>query len=166
MARFSFRIREAVPDDAPVIAGLIDELATYERLAHESRPNPEALRRHLDPGSNPRCEALLAVESPGGSPIGFALFFPSYSTFLTEFGLYLEDLFVRPAFRRAGVGKALLARVVELARERGCERVEWSVLTWNDSAIEFYRRLGANSKDDWVTMRLSGEALRRFPGAY
>jgi diamine N-acetyltransferase len=162
MAKIDYHIRAAGPDDAKSISELIQELARYEKLAHESRPDPAALRTHLDQSSAPYCEAILAIEKPSGRPVGFALFFPSYSTFLTNFGLYLEDLFVEPAFRKAGIGQALLARVVEIALERGCQRVEWSVLDWNELAIGFYRQLGATYMDNWTTMRLTGEALCEF----
>jgi len=159
----TFEIRVADPSDAEEITRLIDGLAEYERLAHESRPDPEALRRHLGKEANPRCEALLAADIPSGRSVGFALYFYSYSTFLTRFGLYLEDLFVEPEYRGRGIGKALFARVVDVARMRGCERVEWSVLNWNESAIGFYRRFGAAPMDDWTTMRLTGRALQEFP---
>jgi len=164
MSETTFSIRGATPADAEEIARLIDGLAAYERLAHESKPDPEAIRRHLDPATSPRCNALLALADGVDRPIGFALFFFSYSTFLTRFGLYLEDLFVEPAYRGRGIGKALLSRVVDIARENGCGRVEWSVLDWNEDAIGFYRSLGATAMDEWTTMRLSGEALSRFPG--
>ena len=156
-----FHIRDAEPDDAEAISELIQELAKYEKLAHESHPDPDALRQHLDRSSTPYCEAILAMEDATDKPVGFALFYPSYSTFLTNFGLYVEDLFVEPAFRKAGIGQALLARVVEIALERGCQRVEWSVLDWNELAIGFYRQLGATSLEEWTTMRLSGDALRQ-----
>jgi diamine N-acetyltransferase len=164
MSGNAFSIRAASPADAHEIARLIDGLAAYERLAHESKPDPEAIRRHLDPASSPRCDALLAFADGVDRPIGFALFFYSYSTFLTRFGLYLEDLFVEPAFRGRGIGKALLSRVVDIARENECGRVEWSVLDWNEDAIGFYLSLGAIAMDEWTTMRLAGDALRRFPG--
>ena len=123
----SFKIRHANPDDADVLASLIHELAIYEKLEHDSRPDTEALRRHLKPGANPRCEALVAEETGTGRAIGFALYFPSYSTFLTRWGIYLEDLYVQPAYRGKGVGFGLLKRVAAVAIARGCRRLDWSV---------------------------------------
>ena len=155
----SFTIRPAGPDDAEALCRLIVELADYEKLAHEAHPEPQALRRHLAPGASPRCEALLAVDDAGGEAFGFALFFPNYSTFLTRWGLYLEDLFVRPSYRGQGAGLALLRGVARRTVERGGQRLDWSVLDWNDLAIDFYRRLGARPLDDWTTFRLEGDAL-------
>ena len=140
---------------------LILDLADYERLRHEAVPDAEALRAHLDPAAQPRCEAFLA-ENEEGSAIGFALFFHNYSTFLTKFGVYLEDLFVVPAYRGCGIGFALFQRVAEVAVERGCGRLEWAVLDWNTPAITFYERLGAEPLDDWTTMRLTGDALQEL----
>jgi diamine N-acetyltransferase len=157
-----FTLRPALPGDAETIAGLIRELAAYERLAHEAAPDVEALRRHLAPDARPRCEAVLAEDDASGEVLGFALFFYNYSTFLTRWGVYLEDLYVRPACRGLGVGFALLKRVAAVAVAHGAERLEWSVLDWNEPALAFYRRLGARPMDDWTTMRLSGETLRRL----
>lgn len=156
-----FTIRAATPSDAPRLARLIDGLAEFERLSHESRPDAEALARHLAPDANPRCNALLA-ETPDGREIGFALFFANYSTFLTSWGVYLEDLFVQPEFRGLGVGKALFSAVARTAVDRGAERLDWSVLAWNAGAIGFYEGLGARAMDDWRTMRLTGDALREL----
>ncbi len=158
----SFTIRAAGPEDAEVLCALIVGLAQYERLAHEAVPDAEALRRHLAADAHPRCEALLAEDEATGEAVGFALFFPNYSTFLTRWGLYLEDLFVQPAHRGRGIGLSLLRRVAQIALERGCRRLDWSVLDWNAPAIDFYRRLGARALDDWTTMRLEDEALRRL----
>jgi len=151
-------IRPATPDDAPTLVQLILELATYEKLRDEADPDADALRRQLAPDAQPRCEALLA-ETDGGDPVGFALFFHNYSTFLTNFGLYLEDLFVRPEHRGEGLGFALLQRVARIAKERGCQRLDWAVLDWNAPAIDFYEQLGAQPLDDWTTMRLDRTAI-------
>lgn len=151
-------IRPATPDDAPTLVQLILELAEYEQLRHEADPDAEALRRQLAPDAQPRCEALLA-EARDGAPVGFALFFHNYSTFLTNFGLYLEDLFVRPDHRGQGIGFALLQRVAQIAEERGCQRLDWAVLDWNTPAIDFYEQLGAEPLDDWTTMRLDRTAI-------
>ena len=164
MPRSTITIRPATPDDAETIAGLIRELAEYEKLAHEAQPDVEALRDHLSAshlgaGTTPRCEALLAEERTSGRAVGFALFFPNYSTFLTRWGIYLEDLYVRPEARGQGVGFALLQEVARIACERGCGRLEWSVLDWNELALQFYKKLGAQPMSEWTTMRLAGEAL-------
>jgi diamine N-acetyltransferase len=141
-----------------VLVDLIVELATYEKLRDQANPDPGALRRHLAPDAQPRVEAVLA-ENRGGTPIGFALFFRNYSTFLTNFGMYLEDLYVRPVHRGRGVGGALLRRVAQIAQERGCQRLDWAVLDWNAPAIAFYESLGAEPLDDWTTLRLSEDAI-------
>jgi GNAT superfamily N-acetyltransferase len=121
----------------------------------------ETLQEHLF-GENPYCEVLIAEDASG--PAGFALYFFNYSTFLTAPGIYLEDLFVLPERRGAGVGRALLTRLAQIALERGCARLEWSVLDWNEPAIGFYRRLGARMMDEWTTCRLSGDALLALAG--
>lgn len=149
-------VREAVPDDAPLILTLIKGLAEYERLA-DSVVATETLIRESLFGDRPEAEVLIAEVD--GVAAGFALFFHNYSTFLARRGLYLEDLFVFPAFRGHGVGTRLLARLAAIAVERGCGRFEWSVLDWNSDAIGFYRGLGAESMDDWTTFRLTGDAL-------
>ena len=159
-----FALRPATPDDAETLVGLIRELADYERLAHEAAPDVQALRDHLGAEAGPRCEAILAEERTSGRAVGFALFFPNYSTFLTRWGIYLEDLYVRPEARGQGAGFALLREVARVAAERGCERLDWSVLDWNELAIRFYEKLGAKPLDEWTTMRLSGAALRRLAG--
>jgi GNAT superfamily N-acetyltransferase len=150
-------IRPAAREDVPVVARLIRALADYERLAHECFADEAALAAHLF-GPHPYAEVLVA-EVDGG-PAGFALFFHSYSTFLTKPGLYLEDLFVVPERRGLGLGRRLLAALAELAVERGCGRLEWSVLKWNAPAIGFYERLGAVPMEEWQVYRLTGDPLR------
>lgn len=153
-------IRPATPADTSTISELIHALAEYERLAHEVVLDEAALREHLF-GARPYAEVVLAVDDADGlTVVGFALFFHNYSTFLGKPGIYLEDLFVRPEHRGAGHGKALLAHLAKLAVERGCGRLEWSVLDWNEPSIAFYRSLGAVAMNDWTTYRLTGEALR------
>lgn len=155
----SFSIRSAHPDDAETLVNLIRELAEYEKLEHEARANPEAIRQHL---FGPRSFAEALIVEIAGEPVGFALFFHNYSTFRGQPGLYLEDLFVRPEHRGRGVGKALLARLAALAVERGCGRLEWAVLDWNAPAIAFYQSLGARPMNDWTTYRVDEDALDRL----
>jgi GNAT superfamily N-acetyltransferase len=152
-------IRAAVASDTPQILAFIRELAAYEKLAAEVVATEEGLSATLF-GPQPAAEVLIAEVN--GAPAGFALFFHNYSTFLGQAGIFLEDLFVRPEFRARGVGRALLIRLAALARERGCGRLEWSVLDWNADAIGFYRRIGATAMSDWTTYRLSGEALAQL----
>ena len=152
-------IRPARPEDASEILRLICALADYEKLAHEAVGTEDALRQSLS-GPKPAAEVLLAEEQ--GRPVGLALFFQNYSTFLARPGIYLEDLFVEPAWRGRGIGKALLTAVARLAVQRGCGRFEWAVLDWNTPAIEFYQALGARPLNDWTVFRLTGEALRRL----
>ena len=152
-------MRPATEADIPVIAGLIRGLAAYERLADEVALDEAALREHLF-GDRPYAEVLLAED--GGDVFGFALFFHNYSTFLGRRGLYLEDLFVLPAYRGKGVGRRLLAHLARIALERRCGRMEWWVLDWNESAIRFYRSIGALPMDDWTVYRLTGDALARL----
>lgn len=156
MATDGIRIRPAVVDDLPLIVRLIRGLAEYERLLDECAVSEEALREHLF-GSRPYAEVIIAEDASG--PAGFALFFHSYSTFLTKPGLYLEDLFVLPERRGSGVGRRLLARLAEIALERGCGRLEWAVLDWNEPALRFYRGLGAAGLKEWIPHRLTGDAL-------
>ncbi|HMB92071.1 MAG TPA: GNAT family N-acetyltransferase [Rhodothermales bacterium] len=158
----SFSLRRATPEDADVLCDLILGLADYEKLLHEAKPDLAALRQHLAEDANPRCEALLANDEFTGDAVGFALFFPNYSTFLTRWGIYLEDLYVKPTFRGHGIGFALLQRVAQIAVARGAERLDWSVLDWNTPAIDFYHQLGAKAMDDWTGMRLTGDALQRL----
>jgi GNAT superfamily N-acetyltransferase len=152
-------IRRATPEDLETICQLIRALAEYERLAHLVELDDERLREHLF-GSRRYAEVLLAQEA--GDVVGFALFFHNYSTFLGRPGIYLEDLFVRPEHRGKGHGKALLSAVARLAVERGCGRLEWRVLDWNEPSIAFYQSLGASSLDDWQTFRLNGAALEEL----
>lgn len=158
-----FSIRPATPDDAPLLHALILELADYERMLEEARDgsDPEALREHLRPDAAPRVEAFIA-EVEGEGAAGFALCYHHYSTFHTNWGVYLEDLYVRPAHRGRGIGLALMRRVAALALERGSVRMEWQVLDWNTPAIDFYEALGARPMSDWRTMRLAGEQLAQL----
>ncbi len=152
----AFILREALREDVPAIVGLIQDLALYERQPEDCHADPALLEKHLF-GPRPYAEAIVA--ETGGELIGFALFFHNYSTWLTRPGLYLEDLYVKPERRGLGAGKALLERLARIAVERGCGRMEWSVLTWNEPAIGFYKALGAVSMDGWRTYRLTGDAL-------
>lgn len=152
----SFAIRNANESDVPLIFDFIRALAEYEKLADRVVATEETLRATLF--GNPRfAEVLIAEED--ATPVGFALFFHNYSTFLGRPGVYLEDLFVKREARGRGYGKALLARLAAIAKERDCGRVEWAVLDWNEPSIAFYRGLGAVSLDDWKIFRLTGKAL-------
>jgi GNAT superfamily N-acetyltransferase len=152
-------IRAATGDDVPLILSLIKELAEYERLSHEVVATEEMLWDSLF--GEPRvAEALLGYL--GDDPAGFALFFHNFSTFLGRPGIFLEDLYVKPEFRGAGVGRALLVYLAKLARERGCGRLEWSVLDWNEPAIGFYKGIGASPVSGWTVYRLTGEPLDRL----
>jgi GNAT superfamily N-acetyltransferase len=150
-------IREARADDVPLLLALFRELAEYERLQDQLQATEELLDRALF-SERPAAQALVAER--GADPVGYALFYPTFSTFLAIQGVWLEDLFVRPAHRKSGAGRALLAAVAARARERGAERLEWSALDWNELALGFYRGLGAQRMDEWVTHRLVGDALR------
>lgn len=154
-------IRSATVEDTPLILSFIRELAEYEKLSHEVVATEEALRASLF-GERPFAEVLLAFV--GGEPLGFALFFHNFSTFLGKPGIYLEDLYVRPEHRGTGAGRALLVRLARLAVERGCGRLEWWVLDWNEPAVGFYNRIGARAMDDWTVYRLTGDALERLAG--
>lgn len=156
-------VRPATPGDARLIVEFIRELAAYEKLAHECRADEDSIRRHLFGegfGRGPVAECLIGEVD--GRAEGFALFFTNFSTFLCRPGVYLEDLYVRPAAQGRGLGLALLRELARLALERGCGRVEWSVLDWNRPAIEFYRRAGARPMEEWTVFRLAGAALTEF----
>ena len=157
MARIT--VKPATPDDTPLILSFIRELAAYEKLAHEVTAMEDQLRQTLF-GDRPAAEAVIA--SLDDEPVGFAVFFPTYSTFLARPGLYLEDLFVRPAARGAGVGRAVLKYLARLTVERGWGRLEWSVLDWNEPAIAFYKKMGARPMDEWTIFRMTGGALERL----
>jgi GNAT superfamily N-acetyltransferase len=154
-------IRAATEDDVPLILSLIKELAEYERLSHEVVATEEMLRDSLF-GERRVAEVLIGHQK--GEPAGFAVFFHNFSTFLGKPGIYLEDLYVRPEFRGAGVGRALLAHLAGLAKERNCGRLEWSVLDWNEPAIRFYRGIGASPVGGWTVYRVSREALEELAG--
>lgn len=150
-------IRSATVDDVPTIARLIRALADYERMADQVRFDEAQMREHLF-GPRPHAEVLLTEDA--GTVVGFALFFHNYSTFLGKPGLYLEDLFVDPEYRGRGHGKALLVALAQIAVERNCGRMEWSVLDWNEPSIAFYKSLGAVAMDEWTVYRLTGDALK------
>lgn len=156
-----FTIRAAIENDVAVILALIRELAEYEHLAHEVTATAEDIRRSLF-GDRPVAEALIGDYR--GVPISFALFFYSYSTFLGKAGIYLEDLYVQPQYRRNGFGRQMLAHIARLAKERNCGRFEWSVLDWNEPAIRTYEGLNARPMKEWILYRLTGEALDRLAG--
>jgi GNAT superfamily N-acetyltransferase len=157
----SCTIRAATRDDIPTILACIRALADYERLAHEVVASEEQLARTLFPAdSAPVAHCVLAFAD--GAPAGFALYFFNYSTFLARPGLYLEDLFVKPEYRAQGIGKALLLHLAKIANARGCGRMEWSVLDWNQPAIDFYRSLGAVPMSEWTVFRLTGDALAQY----
>ncbi len=156
-----FEIRAATEADVPLILQFIRDLAEYERLTHAVVATEEQLRDTLF--GNPRFAEVMIGEEDG-APVGFALFFHNYSTFLGQPGIYLEDLFVKPEARGRGYGKALLARLAQLARERRCGRVEWAVLNWNEPSINFYKSLGAVPMDEWTVFRLIGPALEALAG--
>lgn len=153
------RLRAARPEDAALILELIRGLAEYERLAHQVVASEESLTRWLF-GERPMAEVLIAEHE--GAAAGFALYFHNFSTFLGQPGIYLEDLFVRPTLRGRGIGRLLLSQLARLAVERGCGRLEWSVLDWNEPAIGFYRALGAEAMDEWTVYRVTGSALREL----
>jgi len=170
MTASTFTITSASERDVPAILAMIKALAAYEKLSHAVTATEDGLRQTLF-GPRPAAEVLMAhaglsAEAQGANageqPAGFALFFHNYSTFLGQRGLYLEDLFVAPQWRGHGLGRLLLARLAATALERGCGRLEWSVLDWNTPAIGFYRRLGAVPMEDWTMYRVTGEALSRL----
>lgn len=155
----SLRLRPAIPSDVAAIAHLIRCLAEYEQLSHEVVGNLEDLRSHLF-GDTPYAQVTLAEWE--GQVAGFALYFYNYSTFLMKPGLYLEDLFVLPDYRRRGIATALLSHLARLALKQNCGRFEWSVLDWNESAIAFYKHIGAQVLPDWRTCRVAGTALEQL----
>jgi GNAT superfamily N-acetyltransferase len=154
------RIVPATKNDVPLIRELILELAEYERAKPGEAPVTETDLTETLFGEDPAAEVLLAYLND--EPVGFALFFHNYSTWLGKRGIYLEDLFVRPSARKHGVGFALLRELTRIAVRRDCGRVDWSVLNWNELAISFYKRIGAKPKDDWTIFRLTGDALTRL----
>lgn len=157
----ALRIAAAEESDVSVILSFIRKLAEYEKLSHLVVATEDDIREHVF-GANPVAEVLLAYWDT--EPVGFALYFRNFSTFLGQPGIYLEDLFVNPEHRGRGIGKALLARLAKIAMERGYGRLEWAVLDWNTPSIEFYRSLGAVPLDEWTGYRLTGEALDRLAG--
>jgi GNAT superfamily N-acetyltransferase len=156
-----FRIEPATERDVPVILWLIKGLAEYERLSDHVTATEERLRASLFGAAR---DAEVVIAYAGSTPVGFALFFHNYSTFLGQRGLYLEDLFVVPEWRGKGAGRLLLQHLARVAIERNCGRVEWAVLDWNMPAIKFYKRLGARPMDDWTVFRLAGDALAALAG--
>jgi GNAT superfamily N-acetyltransferase len=154
-------LRPARIDDTPAIASLIRELAVYEKLEDQAKATADDLARHLF-GDRPAAEVIVAEID--GEPVGFALYFSTFSTFRGQPGTYLEDIFVRPEHRGQGIGKALLASVARVAVERGSGRLEWSVLDWNAPSIEFYRSQGAVPMAEWTVFRVADEALNRLAG--
>jgi len=155
----NIEIRPAVIEDVPLIFAFIRELAEYEHLAHTVVATEDLLRQTL---FGPKPAAEIRIATLDGKPAGFALFFQNYSTFVGRPGIYLEDLFVRPEFRAHGVGRALLREVAQIAVQRQCGRLEWSVLDWNAPAIGFYKKLGAVPMDDWTIFRVVGDALKKL----
>ncbi|MGO8786304.1 MAG: N-acetyltransferase family protein [Terriglobia bacterium] len=152
-------IRKASPNDIPLILEFIRELAEYERAPEEAVATTEDLQRD---GFSREPRFYVEIAEWSGEPAGFALWFFNYSTWQGKPGLYLEDLFVRPRFRKKGIGKALLLHLARVAAEKGCGRYQWQVLDWNTPAISFYESLGAKVMKEWLTMRVSGDALRRL----
>ena len=159
MSNGNFQIRQATERDVPLILAFIRQLAEYEKLAHEAVMTEEILRQSL---FGPRRAAEVLLGYTGDQPVAFAVFFHNFSTFLGRSGLYLEDLFVIPEMRGRGFGKAMLVELARIARERNCGRFEWSVLDWNEPAINFYKSLGAVPMDEWTIFRVTGEALKRL----
>ena len=157
----TIHIRSATKEDVPIVAELIRGLARYEKLENEVVMTEDLLAAGLF-GERPYAEVVLAVDEH--RPVGFALFFHNFSTFLGRPGIYLEDLFVVPEERGSGVGRTLLEHLARLAVNRGCGRLEWAVLDWNRDAIAFYERLGARPNSDWTVFRLTGEALTTLAG--
>ena len=158
----NFAIRPATAADVPIILELIRALATYERAPNDVTATEDGLSKVLF-GEKPAAEVLLAFENE--TAVGFAVFFHNFSTWLGRPGLYLEDLFVRPEDRGKGYGRALLIHLAKIARDRGCGRMEWAVLDWNEPAIQFYRKLGAKSMDEWTVFRLKRDGIAKLANA-
>jgi len=158
----NFAIRPATAADVPIILELIRALATYERAPNDVTATEDGLSKVLF-GEKPAAEVLLAFENE--TAVGFAVFFHNFSTWLGRPGLYLEDLFVRPEDRGKGYGRALLIHLAKIARDRGCGRMEWAVLDWNEPAIQFYRKLGAKSMDEWTVFRLKRDGIAKLADA-
>ena len=158
----NFAIRPATAADVPIILELIRALATYERAPNEVTATEDGLNKVLF-GEKPAAEVLLAFENE--TAVGFAVFFHNFSTWLGRRGLYLEDLFVRPEDRGKGYGRALLIHLAKIARDRGCGRMEWAVLDWNDPAIQFYHKLGAKPMDEWTVFRLTRDGIAKLAEA-
>ncbi len=161
--RVGTSVRPAIRDDVPVLLELFTELADYERLTHELHATAEGLASALF-GERPAAEALLAERASDGAVLGYALFYPTFSSFLAKQGVWLEDLFVRPDFRGLGVGRSLLAAVASRTIDLGGERLEWAALDWNELALGFYRQIGAEATPEWITHRLAGPSLARVAG--
>lgn len=159
MTMTNFTIKPATEDDAPLILAFIQDLAEYEHLAHRVVATEEMLFTTL---FGPQRMAEVIIGYSGDAPISFALFFHTFSSFLGQAGIYIEDLFVKEAFRTRGVGRAMVAYLAKLAQERKCCRLEWAVLNWNEPAIAFYKGLGAGPKDGWIAYRLTGDALHQL----
>ena len=159
MSADALTIRRAARADAPLVLSFVNELAEYERLSHLVVATEDVIAEELF-GPNSRAEALLGYS--GAEPVAFAVYFHNFSTFLGRKGLYLEDLYVRPAHRRRGIGRAMLLQVARIAAERKCGRLEWSVLDWNEPAIFFYETLGATIMHEWKLVRVTGAALEKL----
>ena len=159
MSGAGLHIRPATPADAATIAGLVRDLADYEKLLHEARATPEDFRRELE-SDNPVIRVLIAEWD--GQPAGFALYFFNFSTFVGRPGLYLEDLFVRPMLRGHGIGRALLRELARIARDRHCGRMEWAVLDWNEPALRFYQSLDARQMKEWIVHRLTPVEIEKL----
>ncbi len=153
----NFTLRDATPDDAGLIAGFVHALAVYEKLEHEAKGTEADFRAALEAG---HIGALIVAVDE--APVGFALWYFTFSTFVGRRGLYLEDIFVMPANRGAGIGRAIFRDLARRAVALGCQRMEWSVLDWNTPAVKFYRALGARAMDDWTVQRLDGDALAKL----
>ncbi len=154
----SFTIRDATVQDVPLIRQLILELARYEKLEHEMKASEEMLRKSLFEEKAAECR----IGEEDGSPIAFSLFFHNFSTFVGRKGLYIEDIYVRPAYRSKGFGEIMLRDLTRIAKERNCGRMEWSVLDWNTPAINFYKKMGAVPMDEWTVFRLSENEILRL----